>query len=236
MSVLARGRSDRFTQDVFRSLGEREGSLVDSLSGRTAALPPNRLLVSEGEVGAGLFRISRGWAYRYRASGNGSRQILDFLLPGEIVGLQAALLGVLDHSVRSLTPLRVSVLDARLVAEAFHHEPELALRLARHAVAEASRTDELLTVIGCCDAVERIAFLMVSLYLRQAWRGPVDPLDCPFPLRRQHMADALGLTGAHINRTLNRLRADGIASIDTHRLTIRDLPRLETLAGCTPRG
>src|SRR5215207_67073 len=236
MSVLARGRSDRFTQDVFRSLGEREGSLLDSLSGRAAALPPNRLLVSEGEVGAGLFRISRGWAYRYRNSSEGCRQLLDFLLPGEIVGLQAALLGVLDHSVRSLTPLRVSVLDARLVGEAFNHEPELALRLARHAVAEASRTDELLTVIGCCDAVERIAFLMVSLYRRQAWRGAVDPHDCPFPLRRQHMADALGLTGAHINRTLNRLRADGIVSIDTHRLTIRDLPRLETLAGCAPSG
>ena len=108
MSVLARGRGDRFTQDVFRSLGEREGALVESLSGRAAALSPNRLLVSEGEVGNGLFRIARGWAYRYRTSGNGSRQILDFLLPGEIVGLQSALLGVLDYSVRALTPLRVS--------------------------------------------------------------------------------------------------------------------------------
>jgi CRP-like cAMP-binding protein len=234
MSVLARGRGDRFTQDVFRSLGEREGALVESLSGRAAALAPNRLLVSEGEVGNGLFRIARGWAYRYRTSGNGSRQILDFLLPGEIVGLQSALLGVLDCSVRALTPLRVSVLDARLVGEAFHRQPELALRLARHVVAEGSRVAELLTVIGCCDAVERIAFLMVSLYRRQESRGPVSPLDCPFPLRRQHMADALGLTGAHINRTLNRLRIDGVASIDTHRLIIRDMPRLETLAGCAP--
>ena len=88
------------------------------------SLPANRLLVSEGEVGIGLFRISRGWAYRFRTSGDGNRQILDFLMPGEIVGLQAALLGVMEHSVRSLTPLRVSVLDARLVGDAFRSEPE----------------------------------------------------------------------------------------------------------------
>ena len=107
----------------------------------------------------------------------------------------------------------------------------MALRLARYVAAEGSRVDEMLTVIGCGDAVERLAFLMISLYHRQARQGPVDPLDCPFPLRRQHMADALGLTGAHINRTLNRLRDDGIAAIENQRLAIHDFPRLAALAG-----
>ncbi len=231
MSVVARGRSDRYTQDVFRLLGDSAGSLVDSLTLRSIALPPNRVLVSEGEVGVGLFRIARGWAYRYRTSANGCRQIIDFLLPGEIIGLQAALLGAIEHSVRSLTTLSASALDAKLFGVAFRSEPDLAVRLARHVAAEASRVDELLTVIGCCDAVERLAFLMISLYRRQSGRGKIDPLDCPFPLRRQHMADALGLTGAHINRTLNRLRADDIAVIHDHHLSIRDFPRLAALAG-----
>jgi CRP/FNR family transcriptional regulator, anaerobic regulatory protein len=235
MAGLAQGRGDRYTQDVFRSLSEREEALVAALTGRSMALPPNRTLVSEGEVGVGLFRIARGWAYRFRMSGNDCRQILDFLMPGEIVGLQGALLGVLEHSVRSLTPLRVNALDARLVGEAFRSEPELALRLARHVAAEASRVDELSTVIGCGDAIERLAFLMVTLYRRQARRSKIDPLDCPFPLRRQHMADTLGLTGAHINRTLNRLRADGVASIENHRLSIHDFARLAALAGDVPR-
>jgi CRP/FNR family transcriptional regulator len=224
------GRSDRYTQDVFQSLGDSERQLVESLTGRSLSLPPNRLLVDKGEVGVVLYRIASGWAYRYRNSGGGCRQILDFLMPGEIVGLQAALLGVLDHSVRSLTPLHVSAIDARLVGEAFRSEPNLATRLSRHAAAEAARVDELLTVIGCCDAVGRIAFLMMNLYGRQAARAEIDPLACPFPLRRQHLADALGLTGAHINRTLNRLREEGIALLDNHLLSIRDLPRLTELA------
>jgi CRP-like cAMP-binding protein len=229
--IVARGRNDRYTQDVFRSLGERETELVDAATLRSMALPPNRMLLSEGEVGGSLFRITRGWAFRFRQAGNGGRQILDFLLPGEIVGLQSALLGVSEHSVRSLTTLRVSTLAARLVGDSFHSAPELAMRVARHVAAEASRVDEFLTVIGCGDAVERLAFLMLSLYRRQARRGTIDPANCPFPLRRQHMADALGLTGAHINRTLNRLRNDGIALVEEQRLSIRDMVRLTALAG-----
>jgi CRP-like cAMP-binding protein len=234
MCVVAGGRSDRYTQDVFRSLGDREEALVQGLTGRTISLPANRVLVSEGEVGNGLFRIDRGWAYRYRVCNTGCRQILDYLMPGEIVGLQASLLGVMEHSVRSLTTLRVSALDARLVSDSFRNEPEMALRLARHVSAEACRVDELLAVIGCGDAVRRLAFLMTSLYRRQARNGAVDPLDCPFPLRRQHMADTLGLTGAHINRTLNRLRDEGIATVENQRLSIRDFPRLASLAGTAP--
>jgi CRP/FNR family transcriptional regulator len=228
-------RSGRYTQDVFHSLSRSEQQLVESLTGRPLSLPPNRLLVDKGEVGVVLYRIASGWAYRYRTSSGGCRQILDFLMPGEIVGLQAALLGVLDHSVRSLTPLRVTMLDARIVSEAFRSEPNLAMRLSRHSVAEALRVDEMLTVIGCSDAVGRIAFLMMTLYQRQAAREEIDPLACPFPLRRQHLADALGLTGAHINRTLNRLREDGIAQLDQHVLSIRDLPRLAELAGSAAR-
>ena len=232
---MVAARSGRYTQDVFQSLSRGEEQLVESLTGRSLSLPPNRLLIDKGEVGVVLYRIVSGWAYRYRSNGNGCRQILDFLMPGEIVGLQAAILGVLDHSVQSLTALHVSMLDARIVGEAFRSEPNLAMRLSRHAAAEACRVDELLTAIGCCDAVGRVAFLMLSLYDRQAARAEIDPLACPFPLRRQHLADALGLTGAHINRTLNRLREDGVAQIDNQLLSIRNLPRLAELAGSPAR-
>jgi CRP-like cAMP-binding protein len=224
-------RGDRYTQDVFRSLGEREAALIEAMTVRSATLAPNRELVSAGEVGVGIFQVLRGWAYRCRRAGNGRRQILDFLMPGEVVGLQAALLGVIDHSVCSLTPLCARVLDGRMLSKAFRSEPDLALRLARYVAAEAARIDEMLTVVGSCDAIERLAFLMLSLYRRQLRSCRIDPLNCPFPLRRQHMADALGLTGAHINRTLNRLREDGIAVVEHKRLAVLDLPRLATLAG-----
>lgn len=224
-------RGDRYTEDVFRSLGEREAAVVNGFRQRPTNVPANRAVINEGEVGASLYRIVEGWAYRFRRTGTGCRQIIDFLMPGQVIGLQAALLGVVEHSVTSLTPLRLDALDSRLVSEAFYREPDLALRFARHLAAEAGRVNELLTVVGCCDAVHRLAFLMLALYRRQARLGAVDPRDCPLPLRRQHLADTLGLTGAHVNRTLNRLRQDGVAVIAGHRLSILDLPQLAELAG-----
>ena len=71
--MVARGRGDRFTQDVFRSLPEPEQALIDRFSLRTVALVPNRDLISEGEVGVGLFQIVNGWAYRFRREANGAK-------------------------------------------------------------------------------------------------------------------------------------------------------------------
>lgn len=218
-------------QDVFCSLDKVEQALVKAASIRTVSLGPNRPLATEGEIGVELFRIEHGWAYRFRDCSKGCRQILDFILPGEIVGLEAALLGRMEGSVRSLTPLQVKALDPRLIGQAFSTAPQLGLRFARYIAAEKSRIEQLVTILGSGDAIERIASLMISLYCRQARHNKIDPLNCPFPLRRRHMAYALGLTGVHIHRTLNRLREDGLAMIENQRLVIRDLPRLAAIAG-----
>jgi CRP-like cAMP-binding protein len=86
---------------------------------REVSLLPNRQIVGEGEIGLDLFMLTEGWAFRYRQVGERGRQIVDFLLPGEIIGLQASLLGVLEHSMRSLTSVRLKSYDPRLIAEAF---------------------------------------------------------------------------------------------------------------------
>jgi len=224
-------RNERYLQGVFRSLGAGDGSLLNALALSDSRFPPNRPLIQEGEIGTCIFRIVSGWAYQYRTT-HGRRQIVDFLLPGEIAGLEGALLGLTEHSVRALTELRVTVFDGRLAHNSFRAAPELALRLGRHIAAQACRIGELLATIGCCDAIERLAFLMLSLYRRQARRGEAtSPLQCWFPLRRRHMAETLGMTGAHINRTLNQLRREGIAAVENERLIIQDFSRLARIAG-----
>ena len=226
--VLTHKRSDRHTQDVFRSLDAPAQKLLEEMTVREVALPPNREIVSAGEVGAGLFVVNEGWAFRYCRSSAGCRQIVDFLLPGEIIGLQGALLGMFEHSVRSLTAITLTRMEPRLVGAAFETAPGLALRFARHLGAEACRVESLMAAMGCRDALGRLAFLALSLFRRQP---NADPNNCPFPLRRQHLADALGLTGAHINRTLNRLERERIATLGRGRLMIHDLARLGELAG-----
>src|SRR4051812_17018325 len=111
MISVASALSDLCTQGVLRSPNRREDGVVGSLSRRSVTLGPNRPLIGEGEIGVELYCVERGWAYRFRDCTERGRQILDFILPGEMVGLQSALLGCAGHSVRSLTPLHVTVFD-----------------------------------------------------------------------------------------------------------------------------
>jgi CRP-like cAMP-binding protein len=193
-------------------------------------VPANRDVVQAGEVGGPVQIIQRGWAFRYKGWADGRRQILDFLLPGDVVGLESGLLGMSEHSVRALSDVELCQLDSQQLEDVFRQHARLALALAKHQASEARRMDERLAVIGRRNAVERLAFLMLDLCERQGRRG-ADEGRCAFPLRRQHMADATGLTGAHINRTLNALRRDQIAMIEGGELIIQDRPALTRLAG-----
>jgi CRP-like cAMP-binding protein len=189
----------------------------------------NRDVVQAGEVGGPVQIIQRGWAFRYRGWADGRRQILDFLLPGDVVGLESGLLGMTEHSVRALTEIELCQIDSQRLEELFRQHGRLALALAKHQAAEARRMDERLAVLGRRSAIERIAFLMLELWERQMPRDT--DRSCPFPLRRQHIADATGLTGAHVNRTLNALRRDRIATLAGGRLVIQDRVALAGLAG-----
>lgn len=192
-------------------------------------VPANRDVVQAGEVGGPVQVVRRGWAFRYRGWANGGRQILDFLLPGDLVGLESGLLGMSVHSVRALTEVELCQLDPQRLDDVFRGHARLGLALAKHQAAEARRMDERFAVVGRRRAIERLAYLMLDLYDRQ--HPDASGRSCPFPLRRQHMADATGLTGAHINRTLNALRREGIAAIEDGALLIEDRPGLARLAG-----
>jgi CRP-like cAMP-binding protein len=208
-------------EDISFALASKLGSIV---------LPANRDVVQAGEVGGPVQVIQRGWAYRYRGWADGRRQILDFLLPGDFIGLESGFLGMSDHSVRALTEVELCQLDPQWLDGVFHGRARLALALAKHQSIEARRMDERLAVIGRRSAIERLAFLMLDLHLRQRRQG-ANGNGCLFPLRRQHIADATGLTGAHVNRTLNALRRQQIATIADGMLVIENLAKLYRLAG-----
>jgi CRP-like cAMP-binding protein len=220
-----------YQQFAIRQFSSDELAFLDDIKLGNVALPANQDLIQAGEVGGHLFLIAEGWAFRYKRMPDGRRLILDFLLPGDLVGVQSGLLGMIDHSVRSLTPARLCIVDGRRLDEMYRSFPELALLLAKHFAVQERRIDARLTVLGRGTALERLAFLMVELFERQQRQGATNGWSCPFPLRRQHLADASGLTGAHVNRTLNLLREDGLAALGQGTLTLLDPQRLARLSG-----
>src|SRR6185312_6255663 len=215
----------------FRPFSDEELKSISSLKTNHIAIPAKTDIVTEGEVGGALYTLYEGWAFRYKTFADGARQILDLLLPGEIIGLSSALLGTIRHSVQTLTPVSLCVLDGYPMPKLLRRHVDLTLDLLRWRVEEEHRADTRIALLGRRKPLQRIGYLMLETFDRLRRLELADGTMCPFPLQRQHLADATGLSMIHLNRTLMRLRDDKLATIEDKMLIIYDRRRLAELSG-----
>jgi CRP-like cAMP-binding protein len=191
---------------------------------------PNTELLREGEPGPRLFTLFSGWAFRSKLLPDGSRQLLDILLPGDLIGLETVLYGATHHSVISLTDLTYCVLDGARMNELFLKQPSLALKVTSLVAQQLRQLELRTTSIGRCDANGSLAVLLLDLHTRLTRRNLVGENGFGLPLTQQQMADALGLTIVHVNRVIRRMHKAGIMTIQNRHATIHDLSRLIELA------
>jgi CRP-like cAMP-binding protein len=111
------------------------------------------------------------------------------------------------------------------------HNPTVVMALAKTCSVEAESSDQVITTLGQFSAEERIAFLLLHLMQRIATRNVIREQQYPFPLRQQHIADAVGLTAVHVSRILGTFRDRGIVELSNGVLKVADLAELEHLGG-----
>lgn len=215
----------------FRPFSDEELKSVSSLKTNHLAVPAKTDIVTEGEVGGALYTLYEGWAFRYKTFAGGARQVLDLLLPGEIIGLSSALLGTSRHSVQTLTPVSLCVLDGYPLTKLLRHHVDLTLDLLRWRLEEEHRADKRIALLGRQKPLQRVGHLMLETFDRLRRLELADGTMCPFPLQRLHLADAAGLSMIHLNRTLTQLRDERLAMIEDKTLIIYDRRRLAELSG-----
>ncbi len=215
----------------FRPFSDAELASISSLKADHISLPAKSDIVTEGEVGGNLYTLYEGWAFRYKKLLGGGRQIFDLLLPGEIIGLSSALLGTVRHSVQALTPVSLCVMDGYPLPQLLRRHVDLTLDLLRWRVEEEHRADMRLALLGRRKPLQRVGYLMLETLDRLRRLDLADGTMCPFPLQRQHLADATGLSMIHLNRTLGHLRDEGLAAIEDKMLIVFDRRRLAELTG-----
>jgi CRP-like cAMP-binding protein len=214
---------------AYRDAGDRCANDVEALRTCCRSLPARRVILYEGDTANEIYQLFDGWAFRYKATRDGRRQILSFLLPGDLIDLPLLHLNRLGHAVKSLTPVSLCVfardrLSTYLCArmERVHNAGTLCASLS----AEAG---ESLLDLGRRSAAERIAHLCLRIISklrdRQLASGPV----YPFPLTQIHIADATGLTPAHVGRTLTELRLARLLSMQRGWLTVPDIGALQRI-------
>jgi CRP/FNR family transcriptional regulator len=220
---------------LFRPTSEAELTFVSELKRDHIVVAPRVDIIQEDEVGGPAYTLFEGWAIRYHRLPRGSRQILDIVLPGDMIGLASALLGTVRHSVQALTPATLCVLSGRSLSDLFTEHPGFAFNIMQTRVEEEQRADVRLSLLGRSNAEQRIGYLMLETFDRLRQRGMVNGgSTCPFPLQRRDIADAAGISRVHVARTLERLREQRLATIQDGVLVLLDRPGLVELAGYVP--
>jgi CRP-like cAMP-binding protein len=220
---------------LFRPFSDGELEFVGAMKTDHIVVGPRADIIVEDEVGGPIYTLFEGWAVRYHRLPGGSRQVLDIVLPGDMIGLASALMGTVKHSVRAITAATLCVLSGRGLSELFEHLPGLALQILQTRVEEEQRADVRLSLLGRSSAEQRIAYLMLETADRLRQRGMVDGgSTCPFPLQRRDLADAAGLSRVHLARTLESLRQRRLAEIQDGTLVLYDRAKLAELSGYIP--
>lgn len=171
-----------------------------------------------------------GWLASYKILHTGSRQIIDFILPGQVFGLQTCLFKRSLYSVVTITETTLSTIPFDMVDSVFERNLVLAKALFWSAAYEAAILGEHLIDAARRSAYERVSHMLLELFVRLNAVHPTDDMTFSIPLTQELIADALGLTTVHVNRTLRALREDKLIAMDGHSVTIVDFEALSLLS------
>ena len=215
---------------AFTRVKAEELAFIQAMKSEHRTLEAGSTIIYTGQEKAELFTLFSGWAYRFRSLEDGRRQILNFLLPGDLVGLQASMFAGALYDIAALTRVELCVFPRGKIWSLFQQMPELSFDVTWLGAREESIVDDNLTTVGIRNASERVAALIISLFKRVRALGLVVENSFDFPLSQQHIAHALGLSLVHTNKTISGLKRLGMFSVVNGRLTLHNPRALQRIA------
>ncbi len=212
-----------------RLLPEDEAILA-GLVGPARRIEARGDIVSEGSEPRALTLIVEGWACRYKQLENGRRQILSFSLPGDLCEPFGILPRFMDHSLGALTAVTIAQVSPEAVRNAARANPRIEEALWWDLLVAVAADQERTVSLGRRTAAERLGHLFCELQLRLAMVGLADREGYELPVTQVDLADLLGLSAVHVNRSLQELRGTGLISLRGRRLSVHDLEGLRRVA------
>ena len=215
--------------EVFGRLPDDDKTTLLSANTETRRIQAGKDFVLEGASPQGVFVIEEGFACRYHLSLCGSRHITAYLLPGDFCDLDVLLLSRMDHSIGALSTCTVAQIAPSIVQDLLGR-PALARALRLATLAETANLREWLVNVGTRRAPARVAHLLCGLLARLRSVGLADLDSFNLPLTQTDLADTMGMSTVHMNRSLQELRNAQLIELRQSRLTILDKSRLEAFA------
>ena len=229
MALLDNPLIPKFT--AYMSLSEAEISILDALYHRRRPFTTGSDLSHEGQSRPPAFILCRGWAQSYKALACGRRQILNFHVPGDILGIRCLVLKAADHAIGAINKTEAAELKLQDAENTFQTYPRLAAAVRWAVSSEEAILAERMVSLGRRDAPERLAhfFLELDVRLKRVGLARASSYECP--LTQYHLADALGLSPVHVNRVLRQLRDEDLMTFRNNTVTFNNFDQLAELAG-----
>lgn len=221
--------------ELRQPLTEQEEAAVLGLPHLTRDLAAGQYLVWDGDRPQNACLLLSGFAFRHKLAGNGSRQILSIHMKGDLVDLQNSLLGIADHNVQMLTDGKVALIPVEAVRELAARFPNVGMAMWYETLIDGSIFREWILNVGRRDARTRIAHLLCEFALRLEVAELGKQTSYELPISQEQLADAVGLTSVHVNRTLMKLEEDGLISRTRRVIAINDWPKLAKFGDFHPR-
>ena len=215
---------------AFVALSDEDLDMLDRLHQRRRKFIAGVDLVHQGQADQSAYILAKGWVCSYKLLPDGGRQIIDFQIPGDFLGLRSVLFRTADHNIEPVTLVEASEVIITDLLDAFATTPRLAAAVLWAASRDEAMVVEHLVGIGRRNALERTAHYLLEFGARLilVGLGTKQGYDCP--LSQYMLADALGLSAVHVNRVLRQLREMGLLTFQRGQVTFEDFDGLVALA------
>jgi CRP-like cAMP-binding protein len=214
----------------FIPLSTVDEQILNSLTDGEEHFPAHVDIVAEGMPPRSVFLVKEGLAIRYRNLPDGGRQIMTFLLPGDLCEEHVFLLKTMDHSIGTITPVRLAPISRERMMEMYTHRPRISAALWWSSLQEQAMLRERIVSLGRRDARGRVAYLLCELLWRFAAIGLTHKDGFWLPLTQTELGDTLGLSPVHVNRVLKEFRDHGLILVEQKRISLLDIAALQSIA------
>lgn len=211
-----------------------ERAALEAVPMQTAQFDAVQDIVREGDRPSRSFALLSGIACTYKSTQAGKRQVMSYHVPGDLPDFQSLHLDVLDINIAAVSPCRVGFVQHEAVRVLLRMHPRLGEIFWRGTLIDAAIVREWMLNTGRRKAYARMAHLFCELITRLAAVGLAPDLSCDLPMTQPELADALGITPVHVNRTIRDLKAAGLITLRSRRLTVHDWAGLVSAAEFDP--
>lgn len=221
--------------EQFTPFTDEQRTRLDSLiASRQQDYARGEDILSEGQKVEECHVLLSGLAARYKLLPDGERQIMAFLVPGDLCDAEVFILDEMDHGVAAISPTRCAVIPARTMKELLREVSAMSEALWWGTMTDLAVLRERIVDVGRREARERIAHLIYEMLVRYRIVGETDDDLMPWPITQDELADATGLSPLHVNRTLKQMREEGLIEFNRKTLKVLDSGQLREVAGFNP--